>query len=134
MACRTSSSTSGPEPARAKHSVVHEAASINLRRPWASRPPGGKPRSSTMPPGASRNASLAAWARGKSTVMAASKASSAIEPELAASKAFSAIEPEQVRPFTRSEYAQMIELGLFQDERLELIRGVLVKMSPQAAP
>jgi Uma2 family endonuclease len=66
--------------------------------------------------------------------MAASKAFSAIEPELAASKAFSAIEPELVRPFTRSEYAQMIELGLFQDERLELIRGVLVKMSPQAAP
>jgi Uma2 family endonuclease len=28
----------------------------------------------------------------------------------------------------------MVELGLFQDERLELIRGVLVKMSPQYAP
>src|SRR4051812_8621315 len=53
---------------------------------------------------------------------------------MAAAGAFSAIEPELVRPFTRSEYAQMIELGLFQDERVELIRGVLVKMSPQAAP
>lgn len=28
----------------------------------------------------------------------------------------------------------MIELGLFRDERVELIRGVLVKMSPQLAP
>jgi Uma2 family endonuclease len=45
-----------------------------------------------------------------------------------------AIEPELVRPITRSEYERMIELGLFQDERVELIRGVLVKMSPQLAP
>src|SRR5262245_45449860 len=44
------------------------------------------------------------------------------------------IEPEQVRPLKRSEYHQMIGLGLFQDERVELIRGVLVKMSPQHAP
>lgn len=28
----------------------------------------------------------------------------------------------------------MVELGMFQDERVELIRGVLVKMSPQLAP
>jgi Uma2 family endonuclease len=28
----------------------------------------------------------------------------------------------------------MVELGLFQDERVELIRGVLVKLSPQLAP
>lgn len=28
----------------------------------------------------------------------------------------------------------MVELGLFQDERIELIRGVLVTMSPQYAP
>ena len=28
----------------------------------------------------------------------------------------------------------MVELGLFQDERVELLRGVLVKMSPQLAP
>lgn len=45
-----------------------------------------------------------------------------------------AIEPSLVRPITRSEYEQMIGLGLFQDERVELIRGVLVKMSPQLAP
>jgi Uma2 family endonuclease len=45
-----------------------------------------------------------------------------------------AIEPELVRPIKRSEYDRMVELGLFQDERVELIRGVLVKMSPQLAP
>ena len=45
-----------------------------------------------------------------------------------------AIEPELVRTIKRSEYDRMVELGLFQDERVELIRGVLVKMSPQLAP
>ena len=45
-----------------------------------------------------------------------------------------AFEPELVRPLKRSEYDRMIELGLFEDERVELIRGVLVKMSPQLAP
>ena len=43
------------------------------------------------------------------------------------------VEPEMVRALKRSEYDQMIELGLFQDERVELLRGVLVKMSPQLA-
>ncbi len=51
-----------------------------------------------------------------------------------AARAFSAIEPERFRPLKRSEYDRMVELGLFQDERVELIRGVLVKMSPQYAP
>jgi Uma2 family endonuclease len=49
------------------------------------------------------------------------------------SEAFS-LEPELVRPLKRSEYDRMIELGLFDDERVELLRGVLVKMSPQRAP
>jgi Uma2 family endonuclease len=53
---------------------------------------------------------------------------------MSASKALSSIEPELVRSFKRTEYDQMVELGLFQDERIELIRGVLVKMSPQRAP
>ena len=44
------------------------------------------------------------------------------------------IEPELVRPLKRSEYDRMIELGLFDDERVELVRGVLVKLSPQRAP
>jgi len=44
------------------------------------------------------------------------------------------IEPEGwFESLKRSEYDRMIELGLFQDERVELIRGVLVKMSPQLA-
>jgi Uma2 family endonuclease len=48
--------------------------------------------------------------------------------------AFAAIEPERFRPLKRSEYDRMVELGMFRDERVELIRGVLVKMSPQHAP
>ncbi|HEU4730744.1 MAG TPA: Uma2 family endonuclease [Kofleriaceae bacterium] len=44
------------------------------------------------------------------------------------------IEPERVRSLKRSEYDRLVELGLFQDERVELIRGVLVKTSPQLAP
>jgi Uma2 family endonuclease len=48
--------------------------------------------------------------------------------------AWPAIEPHLVRPLKRSEYDRMIELGMFEQERVELIRGVLVKMSPQRAP
>jgi len=53
---------------------------------------------------------------------------------MAGAGAFTSIEPELVRPLKRSEYDQMIELGLFGDERVELIQGVLVKLSPQRAP
>ena len=53
---------------------------------------------------------------------------------MAGAGAFTSIEPELIRPLKRSEYDQMIELGLFGDERVELIQGVLVKMSPQRAP
>jgi Uma2 family endonuclease len=53
---------------------------------------------------------------------------------MAGLEAFASIEPELVRSLKRSEYDRMIELGMFQDERVELIRGVLVKMSPQLAP
>ena len=45
-----------------------------------------------------------------------------------------ALGPELLRPLKRSEYDRMVELGLFADERVELIRGMLVKMSPQDAP
>jgi Uma2 family endonuclease len=44
------------------------------------------------------------------------------------------IDPELVRPLKRSEYDRLIELGLFGDERIELIRGVLVKKAPRRAP
>src|SRR5262245_50843815 len=53
---------------------------------------------------------------------------------MSGSEAFASIEPEMVRPITRSEYDRMVELGMFEDERVELLRGVLVKMSPQQAP
>jgi Uma2 family endonuclease len=43
----------------------------------------------------------------------------------------SAVAPERLRPITRAEYEQMIELGLFVDERVELLHGMLVAMSPQ---
>lgn len=45
-----------------------------------------------------------------------------------------AFDPDLVRPLKRSEYDRLIELGVFDDERVELLRGVLVKMSPQRAP
>jgi Uma2 family endonuclease len=39
-----------------------------------------------------------------------------------------------VRPLRRREYDRLVELGLFEDERLELLRGTLVAMSPQGPP
>lgn len=53
--------------------------------------------------------------------------------DMAAVPAFS-FEPELFRPLKRSEYDQLIGLGVFDDERVELLQGVLVKMSPQEAP
>ncbi|MBA3457477.1 MAG: Uma2 family endonuclease [Deltaproteobacteria bacterium] len=41
--------------------------------------------------------------------------------------------PEKVRPLLRREYEQLVELGVFEDERVELLRGQLVTMSPQGA-
>ncbi len=43
------------------------------------------------------------------------------------------ITPEKPRPLRRGEYEAMVELGLFEDERLELIEGVIVTMSPQGS-
>jgi Uma2 family endonuclease len=39
--------------------------------------------------------------------------------------------PERVRGLRRDEYEKLVELGVFEDERVELLRGVLVEMSPQ---
>ena len=36
-----------------------------------------------------------------------------------------------VRPLRRVEYEQLTELGMFGDEKIELLRGTLVRMSPQ---
>jgi Uma2 family endonuclease len=42
------------------------------------------------------------------------------------------IAPERFRPLHRTEYDRMVEMGLFgEDERIELLEGVLVAMSPQ---
>lgn len=38
------------------------------------------------------------------------------------------------RRLSRSEYDRMAELGFFRDERVELIRGMVVKMSPIGPP
>ncbi len=42
--------------------------------------------------------------------------------------------PDQLRPLRRAEYDQLIELGAFQDEHIELLRGQLVAMSPIGSP
>ena len=41
------------------------------------------------------------------------------------------VQSERVRPLKRIEYERLVELGAFQDERIELLRGVLVAMTPQ---
>jgi Uma2 family endonuclease len=45
----------------------------------------------------------------------------------------SAIAPERVRPLACAEYERLVELGAFDDERVELLDGFLVTMSPQGA-
>ncbi len=42
--------------------------------------------------------------------------------------------PERVRPLRRREYEMLVARGVFGDERIELLRGVLVEMSPQGEP
>jgi Uma2 family endonuclease len=41
---------------------------------------------------------------------------------------------EVIRPLRRVEYDQLIKLGAFEDERIELLDGELVAMSPVGAP
>lgn len=41
------------------------------------------------------------------------------------------IAPERVRPITRAELGRMVGIGMFEGERIELLEGVLVDMSPQ---
>lgn len=42
-----------------------------------------------------------------------------------------ALAPERPRPLRRAEYEHLVEAGAFTDERIELLEGVLVSMSPQ---
>jgi len=40
----------------------------------------------------------------------------------------------RVRPLRRIEYDRLVALGVFEDEKIELLRGALVEMSPQGSP
>jgi Uma2 family endonuclease len=44
------------------------------------------------------------------------------------------VAPERVRPLRRVEFERMVDEGLFVDERIELLKGAIVEMSPQGAP
>ena len=45
-----------------------------------------------------------------------------------------AIAQEKWRPLRRSEYDRLVADGVFEGEKIELLQGVLVRMSPQKAP
>jgi Uma2 family endonuclease len=38
--------------------------------------------------------------------------------------------PDELRPIRRVEYEQMAQMGIFDDERVELLYGTVVRMSP----
>src|SRR5262245_14020349 len=40
-------------------------------------------------------------------------------------------EQSRIRPLLRSEYQRLVELGAFADEKVELLRGAIVRMSLQ---
>ena len=40
---------------------------------------------------------------------------------------------EELRPLTRREYDRLVEMGCFEDERIELLAGFLVAKEPQGA-
>jgi Uma2 family endonuclease len=42
--------------------------------------------------------------------------------------------PQRIRPLRRAEYDQLIVLGAFRGEKIELIEGLLVPMSPIGPP
>ena len=42
------------------------------------------------------------------------------------------LKPAGVRPLKRAEYDQLVELGAFEDEHVELLDGLLVVREPQA--
>ncbi len=44
------------------------------------------------------------------------------------------VEGDRVRRLRRTEYDALVAAGAFEGEPLELIRGVIVRMSPQGAP
>ena len=42
--------------------------------------------------------------------------------------------PEEIRPLRREEYDRLVALGAFANERIELLEGQLVQMSPIGPP
>lgn len=44
------------------------------------------------------------------------------------------IEPEKTRGLRREQYDRLVQLGLLEDERVELLHGTLVEMSPNDPP
>lgn len=44
------------------------------------------------------------------------------------------LSPEAVRPLRRVEYERLVLLGCFENERVELLYGTVVRMSPHGAP
>lgn len=44
------------------------------------------------------------------------------------------VAPERIRPLRAREYLALAAQGAFRDERIELLEGVIVKMSPQHNP
>jgi Uma2 family endonuclease len=41
------------------------------------------------------------------------------------------VDPKSIRPLRRSEYDRLVAMGAFAEERLELLEGTIVAMSPQ---
>jgi Uma2 family endonuclease len=46
----------------------------------------------------------------------------------------SVLPPSKVRPLQRAEYDRLVGLGMFRGEKVELLHGQLVTMSPQGEP
>jgi Uma2 family endonuclease len=42
-----------------------------------------------------------------------------------------ALDPSTFRPLKREEYDKLVELGMFEGERVELLRGMVVRMTPK---
>ena len=49
-------------------------------------------------------------------------------------RTMSAVPIPQMRLIRREEYEKMVELGFFENERVELLYGVITSMSPKGAP
>jgi Uma2 family endonuclease len=43
---------------------------------------------------------------------------------------FTLLAPERPRPLKRAEYDELVRLGMFEDEKVELLHGTIVRMSP----